>query len=93
MQDIEQLIDEMEQLTERQKELTHIAISNASKSLKRLGIICLLVVIIDILVCIIISKVSVWMIISMLTCMGAAIFDFHKSAKLARQAQEYKKEE
>lgn len=93
MQEIEQLIEELQEYTEKQKELSYIAIINASKSTKRLGIICLLLFVIEVLLCIINSKVTVWVLISMSICIGTAIFNFYSSAKLTKQAQEYQNDD
>lgn len=92
MQEIEQLIDEMEQLLKKQEELTYISLEKASISIRRLGIICLLCVFIEILMCIIISRISAVVIASMVICGGTAIYNFYKSSKLSKQAQKYKKE-
>ena len=93
MQETEQLIEEMSDLTKKQKQLMQLALMNASTSQRRLGTICLLFGVIDILLGVINSKFSTLMLVSICVCAATALLNFYRAAKLANQAKEYKENE
>lgn len=63
---------------------------DSSKHMRHLGIMCLLFVCLDVLLCLILERISVFIIGSIVVCSLTAIFDFHKSSKYRKQAEEYK---
>lgn len=65
---------------------------DASKRMKRLGIICLLVVLLDIMVALFVTRFSIPIIFSITVCFLTAIFDFYKSAMFAKEAKKNKGE-
>lgn len=67
------------------------AINNkASKHMKRLGIACLFVILIDVLLATLVTRFSFPMIFSITVCSLTAVFDFYKSKSFAKEARKYK---
>ena len=62
----------------------------ASKKMKRLGIACLSLILLDILIATFVTRFSFPMIFSIAVCSLTAVFDFYKSKSFAKEAHKYK---
>jgi len=62
----------------------------ASKQMKRLGIACLSLILLDILIATFVTRFSLPMIFSITVCSLTAVFDFYKSKSFAKEAHKYK---
>lgn len=65
---------------------------DASRKMKKLGFFCLAFCAVDILLSVLVSKLSLFTVIAVLICAATAIFDFQQSVKFARVAREYKQQ-
>lgn len=82
----QQLFDKIE--FERNERLWQIN-SKASKQMKRLGIMCCMLILLDIAIALLVTRFSIFMLISISVCFITAIFDFYKSRYYAIEAEKH----
>ena len=61
--------------------------NNASKQMKRLGVACLSLVLVDVLLAIFVTRFSFLKIMSITVCFLTAIFNFKKSKAFAKKSR------
>lgn len=62
--------------------------ATSSKSMMMMGIVCLFVIVADIIIAVFSRKMTIFVIFAVICCTAAAVYDFYKAAKFARQAKE-----
>ena len=82
--------DEIEEIIAKIDNFNYKLNMNASKNMKRLGVMCLAFVCLDCLLCLVLEKINVFFVGAIIVCSLTAIFNFHKSSKFRKQAEEYK---
>lgn len=83
----DQILEQVEKINnEKLWEINH----KASKQMKRLGIACLSLILLDILIATFVTRFSFPMIFSITVCSLTAVFDFYKSKSFAKEARKYK---
>lgn len=63
---------------------------DASKRMKKLGFFSLAFCAVDLLLSVLVSRLSLLTVIAVLICFATAFFDFQQSVKFARVAKKYK---
>ena len=82
--------DEIEDIIAKINRFNYKLNMDASKNMKRLGVMCLAFVCLDSLLCLLLEKINVFFVGAIVVCSLTAIYDFFKSSKFRKQAEEYK---
>ena len=82
---------QLEELSVHINKTTYDYNLKGSKRMKRLGVMCLMLISLNIIMWFYFSRINIFSFISVGVCLFTAIFDFHKSAEFAKKAKEYKK--
>ena len=85
--------DDIEEIIGRIEKFNYNLNIKCRKRMKRTGFLCLMCFFINVLLCLIYEKITVFSVISMIICLFCALFDFRQSAKYEKRAQEYKETE
>ena len=82
---------QLEDLVNHINKMTYDINLKSSKRMKRLGVMCLMLIGLNVIMWFYFSRINIFSFISVGVCLFTAIFDFHKSAEFAKKAKEYKK--